>query len=350
MTETLSAQERLEQEQGLIYPPEAAVFLEMTEMGRTDGITCWRSEEVERREGSEIEGRGLFAVDDIDPNTLIAIKPGHMISSRDVKDNAETIQGSQQQIGPNAFLAGLTEEEVDKNLVGYNHSCDPNAKVVLFKGASLAFLATRQPVSAGQEITVDYSVSQMTNTHLMKICRCGSPDCRGVVAPLWDWEDKDLQARYAGEFAWYIQDAMDEREQMDPERRAGLERTHQTLKQAGMTVLVDEEVKRLETQREEALSHLESGTLRSLLARIYDRSAAGKELDTFRDLRLRTAAYFSAICQLANIEEIGVDRQGVVDALQDGEGAATDELKDLIEPSMEEIVRFARNLDYFFNN
>lgn len=197
-------------EQGVLCPQEALAFLELVEMGKTDGISAWRSSDIERREGSQIDGQGLFALNDIPANMLVAIKQGHLVSGQTVSEYAEIIDGSQQQIGPDEFLTGLTMGEVEQNLVGYNHSCDPNAKVMLIKGISLAFLVSRQSIEAGAEITVDYGVSEMSpNAHYLNPCRCGSPQCRGVVDPRVDWQNEDLRRRYAGEFPWFVQEAID---------------------------------------------------------------------------------------------------------------------------------------------
>jgi hypothetical protein len=355
MAEVLSVQQKLEQQPGLLLPPEAETYLELMEMGRKDGMTVWRAPGVERRDGSEIEGQGLFAVESIPQNTLIAIKPGLVLTSQKVKANADVINGSQQQIGPNQFLAGTTPEEVDKNLVGYNHSCNPNAKVILFKGASMAFLVTREPIKVEDEpveITVDYAVSQMTNTHLMQFCQCGSPQCRGFVAPLWDWEDEALQGRYEGEFAWFIQEAIDEQKQRPTAELLAKRKVHTTLKYAGMTVLADGEVERLEAQREKALYQLDSKILRSILGRYFDRRPAGQEIQYAKDLRLKAAAYFAVICDLGNIDEMGIDRSEVMTALlTDSSLAVTAEtLRDTsLAPHLEGVVKFARNLDYLFN-
>jgi hypothetical protein len=353
MIEARSVQEELGHQPGLLLPPGADTYLELMEIGRTDGITVWRAPSVERREGSEIEGQGLFALEAIPEGMVIAIKPGHVLTSQEVKENADIINGSQQQIGPNQFLAGRTAEEVDKNLVGYNHSCDPNAKVMLFEGASLSLLVTRHAIEAGDEITADYAVSQMTNTHLMDFCRCGSAECRGFIAPLWDWEDETLQQRYAGEFVWFIQDAIDEQQQQPTAELLAKRRMNDTLKYAGMTTIADIYVKELEARREAALGTLDSSLLRALMGRHYDRRPAGQEIREARDLRLKAAGYFAVMCQLGNIDEIGVNRSEVMTALLIGEDA-TSAAKALRKIGFEDqapaIISFAGKLDYLFNN
>ena len=190
-------------------PSPAGTFLEAAECGEIDKITSWLSSSVERREGSPIQGKGVFAVVDIPKGMLVAIKQGRVVDERTILDNASVINGSHQQIGDNRFLAGLDAKEVDSNLVGYNHSCDPNAKIVILEGFDLAFLVTREPVKTGEELTTDYAASWDSDTQYIEPCSCGSTQCRGVIDPKQDWRNPALQKRYAGEFPYYMQQKLD---------------------------------------------------------------------------------------------------------------------------------------------
>lgn len=202
---------------------DAVEYLETFDRGETDGVTCWRSDLVTKKGGSKIEGVGLFAVEDIEPGKVIAIKPGHVVGVTVIKDNAEIIRGSHQQIGLHQFLIGLTKEEVDRNLVGYNHSCSPNAKIVVIKDVPLAFLLTKDPIQKDDEITVDYSVCHTSSTHRIFLCNCGSPECRGIINPGYDWMDEEFQKAHAAEFPYFIQEKIDRMNQMsEPERKAAL--------------------------------------------------------------------------------------------------------------------------------
>jgi hypothetical protein len=72
-----------------------------------------------------------------------------------------------------------------------NHSCDPNLWHV-----GPYEIATRRPVRAGEELTMDYATQTGTPGFSMS-CRCGAAGCRGEVTSE-DWRRADLQARYAG--------------------------------------------------------------------------------------------------------------------------------------------------------
>lgn len=182
----------------------ASGFLGRFEQNQADSITCWRADSVERRPGSKIEGEGLFAVSDIKKGEVIAIKPGRVINTQQVLENEDVIRGSHQQIGPDEFLAGLTPDEVDRNLVGYNHSCLPNAKVLVIPDVKLAFLMAKEDIKEG-EITADYSVSQASNTHRIFECNCGNGKrCRKFIQPGTDWLQKDFQEANRYDFPWFI--------------------------------------------------------------------------------------------------------------------------------------------------
>jgi hypothetical protein len=84
-----------------------------------------------------------------------------------------------------------------------NHSCDPNAGVIggararaaagNARALGLTLLAIR-PIRRGEEVCFDYSTT-MDEDHWTMPCRCGSPDCRGVVADFKELP-KALRQRY----------------------------------------------------------------------------------------------------------------------------------------------------------
>ena len=291
--------------------PAATAFLKAIEAGETDGISCWRSQSAERRDGSAIEGIGLFATRDIPADTLIAIKQGRVVDGMIIKDNAEAINGSHQQIGPNQFLAGITREEADKNLVGYNHSCDPNSKVMLLQGLDLSFLVSRKDILTGNEITADYSVSQKSDTHRMFVCQCGSESCRGVIQPGWDWQDPEFQARYPGEFPSYIQREIDDYNALSPERRqARLITFDGVLKMADIVAFTKREIDTIEIPLAEALEE-GPAILRPIVRKLFfnNMTGAGRHLRDLHAIHDKAADTFAAICPFGNIDDAVVDRQ-----------------------------------------
>ncbi|MBJ7470047.1 MAG: SET domain-containing protein [Solirubrobacteraceae bacterium] len=66
-----------------------------------------------------------------------------------------------------------------------NHSCEPNCGVRLNAGKAFDFVA-RRPLAAGQEITFDYAMRNLTVDHFPTVCLCGAAGCRGSVT---GWKD-----------------------------------------------------------------------------------------------------------------------------------------------------------------
>ncbi len=61
-----------------------------------------------------------------------------------------------------------------------NHSCEPNARLVVSENTpEVAFVAT-QPIKDGQYVTFDYATSEWDMDEKFD-CRCGSKHCRGHI-------------------------------------------------------------------------------------------------------------------------------------------------------------------------
>ena len=77
------------------------------------------------------------------------------------------------QVGPDAFK--LPTGSLDDFT---NHSCDPNTGVRLTERGTVV-VALRNIV-AHEELTYDYS-TYLNNPYESMVCRCGAPNCRGVI-------------------------------------------------------------------------------------------------------------------------------------------------------------------------
>ena len=88
----------------------------------------------------------------------------------------------------------------------FNHSCDPN---VGFNGQVV--LVAMRDVKLGEELTFDWAMftdeSDIWKDYQVK-CNCGKPNCRKTLTP-HDWRRKDLQRRYRGYFATFVQKRID---------------------------------------------------------------------------------------------------------------------------------------------
>jgi len=154
------------------------------------------SPKTEIRE-SKIHGRGLFATADIAKDEIVAVKGGHIIDRKTLREKITPVLGPVEiQIDDDLFIAPVTEEERELSMLYLNHSCDPNLGV----RGEITFVAMRD-VCAGEELTHDWAMTD-DDDYSME-CNCGAPDCRKTLTGK-DWKSSDLQKRYADYFSAYL--------------------------------------------------------------------------------------------------------------------------------------------------
>jgi SET domain-containing protein len=154
------------------------------------------SPKTEVRE-SKIHGRGLFATADIAKDEVVAVKGGHIISGKQLREEVTARLGPAEiQIGEDLFIAPVTEDEREGSMLYSNHSCDAN---IGMRG-EITFVAMRD-IRAGEELTHDWATTD-DDDYSVK-CNCSAPNCRGTLTGK-DWERPELQARYAGYFSTYL--------------------------------------------------------------------------------------------------------------------------------------------------
>jgi SET domain-containing protein len=156
----------------------------------------YRSPKTEVRE-SKIHGRGLFAIADIAKNEIVAIKGGHIVDRKSLREEITPLLGPVEiQIGDDLFIAPVSDEERELSMLYLNHSCDPNLGV----RGEITFVAMRD-LRAGEELTHDWAMTDDDDYSIE--CNCGAPDCRNTLTGK-DWQRRDLQERYAGYFSAYL--------------------------------------------------------------------------------------------------------------------------------------------------
>jgi uncharacterized protein len=160
--------------------------------------TSWYDPRVEIRP-SDIQGGGMYARAPIRMGETVAIVGGTPMTDAEFAAFRVTVERyNAAQIDEDLHLVDLiqTPDRVDGSL---NHSCDSN----LWMNDAVT-LAARRDIAAGAELTLDYAL--MTSDpgwRLDRPCQCGSPACRRVVTGD-DWRLPDVQRRYAGHFAPYL--------------------------------------------------------------------------------------------------------------------------------------------------
>ena len=161
-------------------------------------LLSFRSPKTEVRE-SKIHGRGLFAIADIAKNQIVAVKGGHIVDGKTLREKITPHLGPVEiQIDDDLFIAPVTEEERESSMLYSNHSCDPNLGV----RGEITFVAMRN-IRAGEELTHDWAMTDDDDYSIE--CNCGAPQCRKTLTGK-DWQRADLQERYAGYFSAYLAD------------------------------------------------------------------------------------------------------------------------------------------------
>ena len=156
----------------------------------------YRSPKTEVRD-SKIHGRGLFAIADIAKDEIVAVKGGHIVDQKTLREKITPVLGPAEiQIDDHFFIAPVTEEEREASMLYCNHSCDPN----LGMRGEITFVAMRD-ICAGEELTHDWAMTDDDDYSIE--CKCGAPDCRKTLTGK-DWQRPDLQKRYAGYFSAYL--------------------------------------------------------------------------------------------------------------------------------------------------
>src|SRR5436309_2504785 len=86
----------------------------------------YRSSKTEVLE-SKIHGRGLFAAANIAKDEIVAVKGGHIIDRKTLREKITPRLGPVEiQIDDDLFIAPVSDEERELSMLYSNHSCDAN--------------------------------------------------------------------------------------------------------------------------------------------------------------------------------------------------------------------------------
>jgi uncharacterized protein len=151
---------------------------------------------------SPIHGRGLFACAPIAQGEIVAIKGGYIFDGATLREVETRLGPAEIPVAEDFSIGPLTEGERDGGMLFSNHSCDPNIGIQ----GQIVFLALRD-IQPGEELTHDWATTD-DDTYAMP-CNCGAQHCRGIITGQ-DWRRTDLQAKYRGYIAWYLQRKIDQ--------------------------------------------------------------------------------------------------------------------------------------------
>lgn len=165
--------------------------------------TSWYDPRVEIRP-STIQGGGMFARAPIAVGEVVAIVGGTVMTEVEFHAYCATVpRFNATQIGEERHLVDIiqTPDAVEGSI---NHSCDSN----LWLDDEITIVA-RKPIETGEELTLDYALTTVESDWVLDgPCQCGQVACRHIVTGN-DWRLSELQRRYMGHFAPFINDRID---------------------------------------------------------------------------------------------------------------------------------------------
>jgi uncharacterized protein len=134
--------------------------------------------------GETSVGKGLFASDVIFKDEVIAVFDGKIYEAKKASDLPQDIADHAIQISPHQWK--------DSNGIArfINHSCEPN---VGYRGVDT--LVAMRDVQKGEELTLDYEMSENSDWRMM--CQCKTPSCRTMIGAFANLPE-DIKKEYGG--------------------------------------------------------------------------------------------------------------------------------------------------------
>ncbi len=141
----------------------------------------------------------MFARELFQAGEIVAIIGGSVMTEDEFHTYiATTSRYNATQIGEYQHLVDLiqTPGAVEGSI---NHSCDSN----LWMQDEVTIIA-RRAIAQGEELTLDYALTTAEpDWQLDQPCQCGTTACRHIIRGT-DWQSADVQQRYQGHFAPFI--------------------------------------------------------------------------------------------------------------------------------------------------
>jgi hypothetical protein len=159
-----------------------------------DHCTAYLTDKCEVQNRDVTGGKAVFAREVIEPDELIGVWSGRIVTADQLDELPEEIRRHTVQVEEGLYLASLTANDAPDFI---NHSCEPNAGL----DGQVAIVALHR-ILPGEEVTIDYAMCDGSAYDEFD-CACGSHLCRGRVTGD-DWRNPVLWERYAGHFSPYL--------------------------------------------------------------------------------------------------------------------------------------------------
>lgn len=152
------------------------------------------SPKVENRPNPEKGSCGVFCLEPIAKDEIVALWGGRILSASEIDRDMPNFTQQILQVEDDFFLMSPSMEPADC----FNHSCSPNVGLT----GQIGLIAMRD-IQVGEEVCLDYAMCDGSDYDEFD-CSCGAPNCRGRVTGM-DWKRPELWELYEGYFAPYLQ-------------------------------------------------------------------------------------------------------------------------------------------------
>ena len=149
---------------------------------------------------SGISGFGVFCNTSLRKGEVLSVWGGKVYTRSEVEvmPKNSLVRSIVNQLSNDFFSGPSNETDLDWSDF-YNHSCDPNGRVV----NSIFLIAVRE-ITRGEEVTFDYAGNN--NKELNFKCECGSYACRGFIRDVDMEELKSTRPAIVSDWPTYILD------------------------------------------------------------------------------------------------------------------------------------------------
>jgi hypothetical protein len=131
-------------------------------------------------------GRSVYATGDFAPGEILARGWGELSPHR----SRHSIQID--------FCEHVVAESP---ILFLNHSCEPNAGLLVRRGVQILEVHALRPITGGEEVTIDYAAFEY-EILFFDHCLCGAPGCRGRITGYKDLptDSRLAYGRYVAEY------------------------------------------------------------------------------------------------------------------------------------------------------
>ncbi|MCJ1312409.1 hypothetical protein MMC25_006083 [Agyrium rufum] len=135
---------------------------------------------------TETRGYGVRSNRMFRPNQIITEYSGEIITQEECDHRMRTLYKDNKCYYLMSFEQNMIIDATRGSMARFvNHSCNPNSKMMMWTVAGkprVALFAGDQGVMTGEELTYDYNFNPFSSDNIQE-CRCGAPNCRGVIGP-----------------------------------------------------------------------------------------------------------------------------------------------------------------------